>query len=152
MRPDNVLVDPRWTSVSASLREGQLYVKMPVPSGIALVTNLEIATVVSKSEVVQPFIDFLRAEIERHTNPSLYFAVPVAEAEQDIEAIRAVESSLSDPRFVKNFRKALEAGLRNDPSVDWIARVGGPKSGALQGSEIDPEDLLEFPDIDPATH
>ncbi len=144
--------DPHWTQFSASLRQGQLYVKMPVSSGTALVTHLEIASVVSESDVVQPLINFLRGELDRRTNPSLYYAVSVTEAEQDIEAVRAVEASLSEPRFVTAFRKSLEAGLRNDPSVDWITRVGGPMSDELQGSTIDPDDLLELPDIEPILH
>ncbi len=141
--------DPRWREFSASLRQGQLYVKMPVGSGTALVDTLEIARVISKSDAVQPLIDFLRKEIERHTNPSLYFALSTTQAEQDAEAVRAVEDSLSDPRFLARFRKALEAGLHNDPSVDWISRVGGPRPEEPQGLEIGPEDLLEMPDIEP---
>lgn len=150
MVPDP-LTDPLWKQFSASLREGQLYVKMPIGSGTCLVTSLEIASVVSKSEVALPLIKFLQDELERHTNPSLYFALTVSQAEKDIEVVREVEGSLSDPRYVARFREVLEAGLRNDLSVDWIARVGGPKSSAPQGSDIDPDDLLELPDIDPVS-
>lgn len=139
--------DPRWREFSASLRKGQLYVKMPTGSGTALVTTLEIAGVVSKSDAVDPLISFLRSEIQRHTNPSLYLAFSIAQAEQDVKAVRVVEDCLADSRFLVRFREALEAGLRNDPSVDWITRVGGPRPDEPQGSEIGPDDLLEIPSI-----
>jgi hypothetical protein len=115
------------------LREGSLYIKISLSKAEALVRALEVAGALTGGldapNPARELLIFLRTELYRATNQSLFVAVSSAEAEEDIKNLRLVEAQ-DDTELVRKFRECLEAGLRNDPQVDWISRVGGPKPDA----------------------
>ncbi len=102
--------DPRWTEISASLRKGKLYVKMP-------------------REKVKPFLEALEAESQDlylkevlESPRSFVLCAPVDDWNQDLITLKDLRPSV----VVTEFILVLEAGLRNEDLVDWIARIGGP--------------------------
>ncbi len=124
------LCDPSWREFGASLRKNSLYVKMPLSKARRLLVNMDVASFLS-GDVTEPgpgdeMLRFLREQFKATTNQSLFYAVPVAEARRDIEALIIIEAK-DRSGILRQFRSALEAGLNNDPRVDWIARMGGPK-------------------------
>ncbi len=124
------LCDPGWQEFGASLRKDQLYVKMPLKKAGVLLDAIDIAGFMTGDlddpSPAEGLLAFLRAEMNRATNQSLFYVVSVDEVKKDIEQL-----SLIEPKdrigLIQRFRVTLEAGLRNDPKVDWITRVGGPK-------------------------
>jgi hypothetical protein len=129
----NSIYDPERGNFSASLRKGSLYVKMPLKKALGLVQALELAGFLT-GDVEDPnpaaeFQDFLAGEYRRATNQSLFYAVDVEGARKDIESLMLVEPQ-DESGLIRTFCDCLEAGLRNDPGVDWIGRVGGPKPDA----------------------
>ncbi len=74
---------------------------------------------------LMPLYKFLLREVRRATNQSLFYAAPIEEIRTDIMALRI---AVAEDRYgvLAQFHDALLRGLRNDPRVDWIARVGGP--------------------------
>lgn len=128
--------DPKWLELSASLRQGSLYVKMPMLRAHELLMCLNMASLLRTDAGISPvaeLTEFLHSEYQRATNPSLFYAANADDVRKDIEALRAVEPrDRTEP--LQQFRETLEAGLRNDPQVDWIRRVGGPEpDNGLEG-------------------
>ena len=134
------LCDPSWREFGASLRKNTLYVKMPLSKARKLIVNMELASFLS-GDITEPgpapsdeMLKFLREQFKAATNQSLFYAVPVADARRDVEALTLIEAK-DKSEILRQFRSALEAGLNNDPRVDWIARTGGPKPEDSKGSE-----------------
>ncbi len=125
------LCDPGWQEFGASLRKDQLYVKMPLKKAQALIIAVDMAGFMTGDlEDVSPaegLLSFLRGELRRATNQSIFYVIPVTEVKKDIEQLILIEPK-DRIGLIQRFRVTLEAGLRNDPQVDWITRVGGPKS------------------------
>ncbi len=125
--------DPNWSHFAASLRKDTLYVKMPLSKAKKVILAIEAIIVRLGSgptvDGLKPLSKFLLREVRRATNPSLFYAVSVEEARMDLRALR--KALVEDPDGVlEKFYSALLSGLRNDPRVDWIARVGGPNSAS----------------------
>ena len=57
--------------------------------------------------------------------PSIFLRIPVEEVERDLLSLKDVGGFGKDTP-VGEFITVLEAGLRNDSTVDWIMRCGGP--------------------------
>ena len=132
MRAD--LCDPDWQRFCASLREGTIYVKMPLVKARSVIINVELAGFLtgdlSDPNPAEELRKFLENQLREATNHCLFYAVPVAEARQDIESLILIESQ-DKTGILHRFRLVLESGLSNDPEVDWISRMGGPKPGTL---------------------
>ena len=131
------LRDPEWQEFGASLRASKrnappdlLYVKASLTRIQALIISMDTASFMT-GDIDDPspaveLLTFLRGELRRATNQSLFYVITVKKARKDIESLTLIEPG-DRVGFIKQFRETLEAGLRNDPQVDWIARVGGPK-------------------------
>lgn len=137
-------VDPRWREMSASLRRGVVYVKMPLPAAHMLLHLLQWVSNEQPDGTtktrLQDLRNFFGQEIEATeqysaivAQRSFFYQVPYAEASLDAKALEAVEGKdLSG--HLRVFRKCLENGSQGDPELDWIVRVGGPKpDSALEG-------------------
>ncbi len=124
-------LDPRWREVAASLRKGTLHVKMPRNKVLLLVGAL------SKAEE-----DLIRKRIEESPR-SFVFSGPVADWQEDLATLKKVLDVLLAEReelhaeweVFQELVTTIEAGLRNDTQVDWIARVGGPPREDLDALE-----------------
>lgn len=145
-------VDPDWTEFSASNRKNQIFVKMPAVKAKSL---LDLWTVISQTVELDPETRRLSSEIFKllqdelegtleYGNKSVFYTVPSDVCRKDVKALQQLEDK--DPTHVfTDFRETLEKGIRNDPSVDWIQRVGGPPNrGPLAGLEREDEDFLEL--------
>lgn len=160
MNRTHTRLDPRWQEFAASLRDGQLFIKMPASKARALLLVWEIlsqrvkATSETKSAVAA-LLQLLHEELTgtlEYGIKSVFYAVPTALCQKDIEVLRHYEGEDATGVFAA-FRETLERGLRNEPAVDWIERVGGPKREALAGLEredSEPVDLsvFDFEDTD----
>lgn len=105
--------DPHWTEVSASLRNGLLYVKLPREKAIFLVQTL-----------IRENQDLIRKQI-LESDKTFVFYGSTDDWNRDLLTLKALEPS----RVITEFILAVEAGLRNEAQVDWISRVGGPPRG-----------------------
>lgn len=122
--------DPFWQCFGASLRKDILYVKMPLSRAQRLLDSMELASFltgdVTEVKPVDELLAFLREQFQAATNQSLFYRIPAEEARKDIANLITLE-----PRdrsgIIQKFRFSLEKGLRDDPKVDWITRMGGPK-------------------------
>ncbi len=139
------LCDPRWQEFGASLRGDQLYVKMPLKKAGVLLIAIDIAGFMTGNiddpSPTEELLVFLRGEIRRATNQSLFYVIPIDQAKKDVEQLILIEPQ-ARISIIKKFRNTLEAGLRNDPQVDWITRVGGPKP---KSSTDDPKPIEAKP-------
>lgn len=150
----NHRLDSRWQEFAASLRDGQLFVKMPAPKARALLLVWEILsqrvkttreTAASATALFRLLHEELTGTLE-YGIKSVFYSIPLEMCQKDIEVLRHYEGEDATGVFAA-FRETLERGLRNDPLVDWIARVGGPKREALAGLEredSEPVDLSVF--------
>ena len=114
--------DPNWTEISASLRKGTLYVKMQKSKASSIVHILQDADQ-----------DLLRKKIQ-DSGMAFVFSGSTDDWNEDLitlKKIRVTESSGG----VEDLIQAVEAGLRNEPRVDWISRIGGPPRDALDALE-----------------
>lgn len=153
--------DPRWREISASLRKQVLYLKLPTDTLhlIAVFLDSRLRDPYPK-ETVKPHLPRLRQlqtflqEEERQSHlveqSSSFLALREEEAASDLEALKALQQTGG---ILGEFSRALELGLQNDPSVDWILRVGGPKpkpARPLPAME-DAAALIDslFPEIEP---
>lgn len=132
------LCDPYWQFFGASLREDILYVKMPLSRAQRLLASIDLASFltgdITEASPVDGLLAFLREQLRAATNQSLFYRIPVEEARQDIVDLTALEPK-DQSGIIEKFRVCLERGLRNDPRVDWISRMGGPKpDGSLTSS------------------
>jgi len=132
-----VTYDPSWKSISASLRvspEGVLsiYLKLPasklwdIVMGISYVLAAHAQALnLDKIARIGVLHKFLRQEHDASMAPSIFLRIPVKEVEVDILCLAEV-SKHDTVGAIGTFLGALRAGLRTDPTVDWITRCGGP--------------------------
>lgn len=131
-------VDPRWKEFSASIRKGVLYVKMPAEKANLLVLSMqclralkEMGEEISLGNLHTQEV-FLREQVEAATNPSVFISVTAENVREDIETLRSIEER-DQAGILRSYREVLEKGLRNEPAVDWITRMGGPKADPFEG-------------------
>jgi len=112
--------DSRWTEISASLRKGTLYVKMPREKVIFLI---EVLTHEKQDLITKEILDSRKAFV---------FFGPTDDWNEDLITLKALGSSSfvkETPSLIGTVQElvlAIEAGLRNEDLFDWISRVGGP--------------------------
>lgn len=148
--------DPRWTEISASLRRRFLYVKMPLRTATTIVKILEELlkepTTPAQESLRQGLLSVLQDEVsgaQEYHLWSIFCKIPAQEAARIADELVEVEN-LDSTKLLAALRRVLNAGLVNDPKVDWIIRVGGPPpDGSIHGLsptpdpiEIDLSDLL----------
>lgn len=154
-RPRN---DPRWTEHSASLRQGQLFVKLPASQAclfeVSLLHALQNPKVSSAALIDQlrSWAEWFGGEIRRARQAnmnSVILGFPAEDADADAQALSQVEEFDVSGR-ISHFRKVMQAGLRNEPDVDWIARVGGPaRNSGLDGLiGREPPTSEDLPDLE----
>ena len=153
-------LDPKWQDFAASLRKGDVYVKMPIAKARALGMIWHILS--QKGAYSKGLIDALDAMIKIITEEaigsqtygikSVFYMVPVDQCKKDIELVSHLVAGDQTGVFVL-FKETLEKGLQSDPEVDWIARVGGPQAHPFESLQpesntvdISFEDLFDFPD------
>jgi hypothetical protein len=154
-------LDPRWQDFAASLRKGQIYVKMPVGKARTLgmvwhiISQKHSITPGSVAQDMEKLIKLITEEAvgsQTYGIKSVFYMVPEAECGKDIEVVSYFVAEDQTGVF-KLFKESLEKGLQSDPEVDWIARVGGPQAHPFEAlqPESEPvdvlfEDLFDFPD------
>ena len=112
--------DPKWKEVSASLRKGTLYVKMPRDKVI-----LFIEALASEKQ------DLIRKEI-LESRMAFVFYGSTDDWNEDLVTLEALGSSgfvKETPSLIGTVQELItvvKAGLRNEAEVDWVARIGGP--------------------------
>lgn len=142
------LCDSRWKKISASLRkdpDGKPSIYLKLPSSKLWEIILEI-TYYSQSlpsqgkvqEHLTALLDFFRQEYKVSSSPSIFLRIPVEEIKKDILSLKVV-ADFSEHSSVEDFIAAVEAGLRNDPDVDWIARCGGPTDSVSNNVDSTPQ-------------
>ena len=136
-------LDPKWNEFAASLREGKLYVKMPIAKARALGMVWEVLRQKDDSgehaDQIEEMLALLLDEaIESSTYgiSSVFYMVPEDQGKEDLKAVSGVAGKDASGVF-QLFQEALEKGLAADLSVDWIERVGGPRAPSAETSEID---------------
>lgn len=125
-------LDPRWREIAASLRKGTLHVKMPRNKVLILVGTL------TKAEE-----DLLQKRIEESPK-SFVFSGSIADWQEDLTTLKEVldvhlaecADRHAEWGVFRELITAIEAGLRNEDQVDWIARVGGPPSEDLEALDF----------------
>jgi len=129
--------DSRWTEISASLRKGKLYVKMPRVKVILLIEALDAEEQ-----------DLLRKEI-LESDKAFVFYGSTDDWNEDLITLKTVGSSNfiketpSLTMVIQELILAVEAGLRNEDRVDWVSRTGGPPKEDLDALES----LSERPEV-----
>ncbi len=152
-------LDPDWKMISASLRKGVLYVKMPVAIAVLLGAAWKTVSArfherdileIHRNDALFKLIgDELEGSIEYGIG-SVFYSTPIDVCEKDIEALKTFADKDTSTLF-QSFVDALEAGLKSDPAVDWITRVGGPKPNAFEALQPEPEPVqLSLDDLDVA--
>ena len=143
-------LDPKWLEFAASLRKGQLYVKMPVTRARALSLVWDILRQKeAEVEHVAPVDDILKMILQEAKDSqtygvkSVFYMLSTDQCEKDIEALNNIVGGDKTGVF-KRFKETLEKGLRSEPEVDWISRVGGPKAHTFEAlqTESEPVDPL----------
>jgi hypothetical protein len=152
--------DPRWREISASLRKGKLFVKMPISR--AWMLTVVLRTALGKcDEALDPIkylkedlLGFLVREIDgarELEHRSIFYQVPEETGRKDVALLREHLEPSDNTHEIRYFCEVLEAGLNGNPGVDWISRVGGPKSStpsldldlAMDDIEINLDDVLD---------
>lgn len=134
--PRQVSCDPLWKRISASLRRDpngvpSLYLKLPATTlwQIILGINHVLAGAGigdgARDVVLEELYSFLYQEHARSAAPLIFLRIPVVDVEKDIESLKTVQE-WDKSGYIRAYLEALQAGLRNDPEVDWISRCGGP--------------------------
>jgi len=124
-------LDPYWQGISASRREGTLYVKMSRALALSICSQWTLL-IHEHKEIPRgglPKLFALLQDEEAGSSAygirSVFYSSPVDECKADIEAIDAFTLFMRSDSYLVLLRRTLELGLESDPSVDWIARVGG---------------------------
>ncbi len=137
-------LDPSWQGFAASLRKGQIYVKMPIEKARALGTVWDILcqrmpSVGTLHDVLISLFKLIEDETvgsQAYGIRSVFYSATVDSCQKDIEALDCFVAEDSTGAF-KLFKEALEKGLQSDPEVDWIARVGGPQAHPFEALQRD---------------
>lgn len=124
--------DPNWKRISASLRDGKLYVKMPKTKALTLVRVL-----------INLGLDFRTKEIYENSS-SFVFSGSIEDWQKDLKdlsesariAMQEGATSPSSGAILVELRKSVSKGLDSDPDVDWILRVNGPIGNHLEALEF----------------
>lgn len=152
--------DPRWKELSASLRQGNLYIKLPRNQVFDLLKAFSSTLIVMKIEedpdlsvkytYLTTYIEFLTEQIKKIlmvAQTSVVYSTSQDQTMKDVACFKVVEHLDKSGRIFL-FRNCLEAGLRGDPEVDWITRVEGPK---IRNPKVIPEpteeEVIELVDI-----
>ena len=148
VRRPRSLCDSRWRIISASLRESpegvlSIYLKLPatklmdITMGIAFTLNPSDTAALPTAvvEYLQGLLEFLKKELSASRAPSIFLCIPVEEIERDLISLEVIAGP-SEANPVREFITAVEAGLRNDPNVDWVARCGGPAYNANPDPQV----------------
>lgn len=143
VRRPRSLCDSRWRIISASLRENpegvlSLYLKLPATKLMEIILEITFYTrtflplqdgdlkhQAAHLENLEALLKFFRQEHKASTAPSIFLRIPIDEVEKDILSLKVV-AEIDRNTSTADFVAAAEAGLRNDPNVDWVARCGGP--------------------------
>jgi len=125
-------VDPRWREFSASLRDGNLYLKMPMSKASYLAqtlpTFIALLPETDREFLQQELAEMIKEEVSaarEFSLPSVFCRVPAEMGSRIAAALLPVEKE-DLTETVTKFRKVLLAGLNNETDVDWITRMGGP--------------------------
>jgi len=141
------LCDPRWRKISASLRkdpDGKPSIYLKLPSSKLWEIILEIThytqSLPSQGEDLHlvALKKFFSQEYKASLAPSIFLRIPVEEIKRDILSLKVVADSSKDTS-AEVFIAAVEAGLRNDPDVDWIVRCGGPSDSVSNDVDSTPQ-------------
>lgn len=108
-------LDSRGTEISASLRKGTLYVKMPREKAVSLILALDAEQK-----------DLISKEI-LESEKAFVFSGPTDDWNEDLTTLKNMGTTIVSASVVEEFILAVEAGLRNEAQVDWISRVKGPR-------------------------
>jgi hypothetical protein len=111
--------DSQWTEISASLRKGKLYVKMPRGKVDTLIKAL-----------FDEQKDLLKKEVLESAKSFVFYG-STDDWNEDLMTLKELNSS----ETVTELILAVEAGLRNEAWVDWVSRVGGPPREDLDALE-----------------
>lgn len=124
--------DPYWLEVSASLRKGILFVKMPRSKVSRLVRML----LITKKDLSQKKIE--------ESEKVFIFHSFASDWKEDLPVLREIVTKDASG-VVQEIVTAIENGLRNDARVDWVSRVGGPSrknSDSLEFLEVLPGEKI----------
>lgn len=138
-------LDPCWQDFAASLRKGELFVKIPIGKAYTLCTAWHVVSdhIHERDDNEYRALDQMFKLIEdealgslEYGIKSMFYVVNVKSCQKDIEALGSfVEKDLTG--VFKLFKEVLEKGLQSDPAVDWIARVGGPRAHPFEALQRD---------------
>ena len=137
-------LDPGWQGFAASLRKGQVYVKMPIDKACTLCTAWHVISDriqgrTIECHVLDQLFKLINDEAlgsREYGIRSMFYVATVESCQKDVEALRSfAEKDLTG--VFKLFKEALEKGLQSDPGVDWIARVGGPQAHPFEALQKD---------------
>lgn len=140
-------LDPKWQEFSASLRKGELFVKMPIGKARALYIVWQIVSShVHERDIIECWnLDKLfklvsdeAAGSQEYGIKSVFYSSTVESCQKDIEALQKFGEEDKTGVF-RLFKETLEKGLRSDPEVDWVSRVGGPKAHVFEALQAEPE-------------
>ncbi len=157
-RRNLTLCDSQWKLISASLRESpegvlSIYLKLPADKLWEIVLEIIYYTqaLPAQSKVQEhltALTNFFKREYKASSEPSIFLRIPVEEIKKDILSLKPV-ADYSKGTSVEDFIAAVEAGLRNDPKVDWITRCGGPayvvSKDADPAPQVGDKEILELP-------
>ncbi len=114
--------DGQHLSIGASLRKGQLYVKVPYSKTVVLVKALEAAC----EDLLRKTIHWTNAS--RHQ--PFVFVGTVEDWKEDLETLSKLGAGSIG--IIWEFRFVISLGLGNHPDVDWVARTGGPSPAVVK--------------------
>lgn len=144
-------LDPQWREFAASRRDEDVFVKMPRSKARGLLllwaALKEKHPELKDREGLCDLFGFLTSEEQAAGEagfPSVFYQQSLSQCQKDVENLQILEDKDSTG-LIKALRSALLKGTKNDPEVDWIARVGGPKRSRLK--DLEKEDALPSRDI-----
>lgn len=151
--------DPQWQKMSASLRKGVLYVKMPIEKAQVLLATWKLEGCKDVGEgafVASKLFDLIRDEAKASEDfriRSVFYSSPIDKCREDIDLIgkhidlARKQGNTEAAEILNQFREVLELGLKLDPGVDWIARTGGPPARASDALQPEPQRIEEIIDL-----
>lgn len=143
------VLDGRWKSFSASLRDGVIYLKMPREHARKICAHWLLISH-EHPEVEAGLLPGLFATIQAEEAQdelairSCFLSIPADEAQVTIDHLDRFAQWDDPGGFMNKFRGSLRLGLLGDPDVDWIVRVGGPLKFGSQDQPVASEEDLFF--------
>jgi hypothetical protein len=134
-------LDPKWQEFSASKRGRAVFVKMTTLKARVICVAWDLISrrleEIDKGSLPSLFKDIGR-EVEasmEHNTAFVVYSIPVANCRRDVESLQRFTGQAQSKieEMLVLFCEALEAGLKGDPRVDWIARCGGPTPDRREG-------------------